>query len=53
MQTDGLDKSIYHRLMTSELTIGLSFKVYKVPTKKFCFYFRKLTVSLCLLVVIL
>lgn len=29
MQTDGLNKSIYHPLTSSELTVGLSLTVYK------------------------
>lgn len=33
MRADGFRKSIYHRLTTSELTVGLSLKVHKLSLK--------------------
>ncbi len=33
MQTDGFNKSIYHQLKTSERSVDLSLKVYKLLLK--------------------
>ncbi len=53
MQTDGFNKCIYHWLTTSELTAGLSLKIYKLLLKihfhmqkmNDIFYFRNPTVA--------